>query len=140
MSDPFLAARPWPDSPDVRRLDAAFERLNAVGVLAVHNGPCCDTCVGGYIWGDALPAAEAIGQQCVGYVFYNEQTSDAVAQGSDLFLVCGAIPEPRDPDEFRAAARRVTMLVRQELEASGLAAAPAEACYYVLRVPLSLKG
>jgi hypothetical protein len=139
VSDNFLDTRPWPASSDVRRLDAVFERLNAQGVLAVHNGPCCPTCVGGYIWSEAVPAAQEAGRPAIGYVFYTEQTSDSVAEGADLILVCGAVPELEAADERRAATERITALVRQELEAAGLRPAPTEDCYYVLRVPLSLK-
>ena len=140
MSDTFLATRPWPDSADVRRLDAAFERLNAAGVLAIHNGPCCSTCVGGYIWGEAVPASEEAGRPVVGYVFYNEQTSDSVAEGGDLYLVCGPVPEPKDKEEFWVATDRVTALVQQELKAAGLAAEPTEPGSCVLRVPLNLES
>ncbi len=137
MSNAFLEARKWPSSADQRRLDAAFTNLNASGILAIHNGPCCDTCVGAHIWGMAVPAAEQSGRKLLGYVFYNEQTSRAVAAGGELFLVCGPIPEP-EGKQRRPAAKRITALVKSELIAQGLVPrhTPTE---YVLRVPINLQ-
>jgi Domain of unknown function (DUF6891) len=136
MSDAFLASRKWPPSADVRRLDAAFADLEANRILAIHNGPCCDTCLGGYLWGEAVPAAKEAGRELQGYVFYNEQTSQSVIEGGELFLVCGPIPEPTGR-EFRPAAKRVTGQVKRQLIAHGLTVkhTPTE---YVLRVSLGL--
>jgi hypothetical protein len=136
MSDAFLATRNWPSSADQRRLDAAFVNLNAQGIMAIHNGPCCDTCVGAYIWGEAVPAARRAGQMLRGYVFYNEQTSASVAGGGELFLVCGTIPRS-EGKEFRAAAKKVTSLVKAELIAQGLSPKHTRT-EYVLRVPIRL--
>src|SRR5262249_40888719 len=105
---------------------------------AIHNGPCCDSCVGAYIWGDAVPAAKEARRSLVGYAFYNEQTSESVARGNDLFLVCGPIPEPEDQSEFQEAARRVTSLVQPALEAAGLKPPlDAQTCH-VLRLSIDL--
>jgi len=136
MADAFLALRKWPVSGDVRRLDAAFADLESNHILAIHNGPCCDTCVAGYLWGEAVPAAQQAGRALRGYVFYNEQTSASVVQGGELYLVCGPIPEPTGK-EFRAAAKKVTGQVKKQLLAHGLTIkhTPTE---YVLRVRLRL--
>jgi hypothetical protein len=136
MSDAFLNSRKWPSSADVQRLDAAFAELEADHILAIHNGPCCDTCVGGYLWGEAVPAAQEAGRTLQGYVFYNEQTSRSVAKGGELYLVCGPIPEP-EGKEFRAAAKRVTGQVKRRLLAHGLTVRHTQT-EYVLRVPLRL--
>lgn len=140
MSEDFLAGRGWPVTADVRRLDAAFARLQARGILAIHNGPCCDTCVGAYLWGEAVPAAEEAGLPLRGYVFYNEQTSESVCHGGPLFLVCGPIPEPDDKAVFRAAAKDVTAIVREELEASGLRPSLSAGTYCVLQLPIDLRS
>lgn len=131
----LLSRRGWPRTVDVERLDAAFEKLGNQGIVAVHNGPCCDTCTGAYLWSKAVPAAKKAGRSAIGYVFYNEQTSESVAEGEDLVLVCGAIPEP--DDESQAQAKRIASLVQRELLAAGLHP-KSSSPQYIVRVPIAL--
>ena len=137
MDDNFIAKRNWPPGIDRDRLDAAFSALNTLGILALHNLPCCDTCAGAYIWSVAVPEAERAGRDVCGYAFYNEQTSDAVIQGGNLVVVCGPIPEP-EGREFRSAGKKVVSLVKRELKGQGLS--PSHTSNeFALRLRLNLK-
>jgi hypothetical protein len=137
MSEAFLASRKWPRSADVRRFDAAFADLEANSILAIHNGPCCNTCVGGYLWGEAVPAARQAGRALQGYVFYNEQTSESVAQGGELFLVCGPIPERIVADTEAALGVALPPAYRAFLLLAGRGCGPLEGSQYAIEDELA---
>lgn len=93
-----LASSGWPRITDCDRLDAAFEELNAMGIMARHNWSCCSNCgraempdefnrIGG-MWDD-VPV--------IGYVFYHQQDSESAAAGSSLYINYGSCEEA--PDE-----------------------------------------
>lgn len=92
------------------------------GIIVIHNGPCCDTCVGAYLWGEALPFEMAMGRQPHGYVFYNEQSSDTVRNGGDLRLVCGHIPESKELEEENSRSVSISQRIIDSLSEFGLTA------------------
>lgn len=46
----FIESRNWRATKSVQAFDAAFDDLDANGIVVIHNGPCCDTCVGACLW------------------------------------------------------------------------------------------
>ena len=117
----------------VRAFDATCVNLVESGIIVIHNGPCCDTCVGAYLWGEAVPAEMALGRQPHGYVFYNEQSSDRVRNGGDLWLVCGPIPESKELEEENSRSVALSQRIIDSLSEFGLTA-HADGSPSVLRV------
>ncbi len=81
----------WPAITDCDRLDAAFEELNAQGIMARHNWWCCGNC------GAAAMPAEVDrlggsfeGRPIVGYTFYHSQDTEAAVRGYGLGLAYGS--------------------------------------------------
>ena len=107
------AAR-WPAITDCDRLDAAFDALEAEGVIARQNFTCCTTCGSAEIWDEMGEAREA-GLPVEGYTFYHMQDTEAAVDGHGVYLAYGATEEGEEA--ALAVARRVVA----RLEASGLA-------------------
>lgn len=106
------AAR-WPAVTDCDRLDAAFDALEAKGVIARQNFTCCMSCGSAEIW-DELREAEEAGLPAEGYTFYHMQDTEAAVDGHGVYLAYGAC------EEGEAAALAVARRVVARLEASGL--------------------
>lgn len=103
----------WPERTDCDRLDAAFAKLDAIGVVARQNFSCCQNCGHGEIWDEingrapTLPAAR-------GYVFYHCQDTESAVEGDSLFLAYGSVAESD------AAAVDVGHEIVQALRAEGM--------------------
>lgn len=105
----------WPAVTDCDRLDAAFERIAARGVIALQNA--------GYTQSDGY---EDIGYalkqhpsraQVLGYCFYHGQDLERAVEGGGLYLAFG----PIDPKREETLGVEVGNIVREELERQGLA-------------------
>ncbi|MBN2972358.1 hypothetical protein JW805_10060 [Roseomonas aeriglobus] len=113
LRDHRAAQAGWPEETDCDRLDAAFEALEAQGIVCRQNFTCCGTCGAAEIR-DEMDAIEAAGFDVRGYAFYHAQDTEAAVDGDGLYLNYGAI----DDDDDQAVA--VGRLVTQELSAHGL--------------------
>jgi hypothetical protein len=82
----------WPAHTDCDRLDAAFEELEAEGVISRQNFSCCGTCGSSEIW-DEIAAVEEGGSAAHGYAFYHMQDTESAAEGDGLYLNYGACAE-----------------------------------------------
>lgn len=104
------AERAWPPVTDCDRLDAAFERLAARGILCLHNA--------GYTMSDGHEDAnEALSNQrghtYFGYCFYHGQDLERAVNGEGLMLAYDHV-EGDVPDKSR-----VGLTIKEELEAAG---------------------
>lgn len=103
----------WPEETDCDRLDAAFDALEAQGVVCRQNFTCCGNCGAAEI-GDEMAAMEAEGFVVRGYAFFHAQDTEAAVDGGGLYLSYGAAG--RDDDASVAIGRLVVV----ELTAQGL--------------------
>ncbi len=100
----------WPPTTDCDRLDAAFETLNAAGIIALQNT--------GYEMSDGLTeVAEVLHQRgregVQGYCFYHGQDLERAVAGEALMLAFGSF------DDDKANKLTVGRRVREVLEGSG---------------------
>lgn len=105
----------WPPETDCDRLDAAFDELNAQGIMARHDWWCCGTC------GAAAMADEHVRLAALdpehpprGYTFYDQQGTEAAADGQSLYLSYGTA------DDAEPAALEIAREVVVTLERHGL--------------------
>ena len=104
----------WPDTTDCDRLNAAFENLEAYGVIALHNAG--NTQSDGY-----SDFCEALHQHTdpssiQGYCFYHWQDLERAVTGHGLCLAFG----PANPKEEESRGAAVGSVVMQALEEAGL--------------------
>jgi hypothetical protein len=78
----------WPATTDCDRLDAAFEELNTMGIMARHNWTCCGTC------GHAAMEVEFDRlrgkwkkKPIIGYAFYHAQHTEDAVRGEGISLL-----------------------------------------------------
>jgi hypothetical protein len=100
----------WPAVTDCTRLDAAFDALNAMGIIALHNA--------GYTMSDGISEvaevlAESDREKVRGYCFYHAQDVERAVNGHGLMLAYG------DIEDTAGGKRAIGELVRAELERHG---------------------
>jgi hypothetical protein len=83
------AQKAWPDRTDCDRLDTAFARLEAAGILARQDFSCCQNCGHGEMW-ELVQDAHAHGRDVRGYTFYHQQDTEHAVEGYGLCLAWGA--------------------------------------------------
>jgi len=89
----------WPEVTDADRFAAAFDELEASGIVARMNFTCCQTCGSTEIF-DERPAD----QNSSAYVFFHQQDAERLADDpAEVFLAYGAF----DADENTWKARVV---------------------------------
>ncbi len=101
----------WSDEGDYTRLRAAFDELDASGVVARMNFACCQTCGHSEI-GDQSTGASR------GYTFFHQQDAERLGpDGGDLYLAFGAFgpDQALAGSEERVAAEVVDTLTRHGL-------------------------
>lgn len=101
----------WPPVTDCMRLDAAFEALNEMGIIALHYA--------GYTMSDGLDdvgeaLSEADRDKVKGYCFYHAQDVARALDGYGLLLAYG------DLADTASGKRAIGELVKVELERQGL--------------------
>ncbi len=101
----------WPETTGYDRLAAAFGRLNASGVTARMSFTCCGRCGEAEIGAEAAPGDH-------GYVFFDHQAAEAVADGHGLWLNYGTLDEGADAGGTAAVGRAVVAALAE----AGLAA------------------
>lgn len=113
--------RSWPAVTDCDRLDAAFEELNAMGIMARHNWTCCGTCAAAEM---PLEMDRLHGQwegvPIVGNVYYHAQDSEGAADGEHLWLGYGSMKECDSDEEYQANSVKIAEMAVQVLESHGL--------------------
>jgi hypothetical protein len=100
----------WPPVTDCTRLDAAFDALNGMGIIALHNA--------GYTISDGISdvaevLAESDRDKVKGYCFYHEQDVERAINAHGLSLAYG------DIEDTAEGKRAVGELVKAELERQG---------------------
>lgn len=73
----------WPETTEADRLLAAFETLDANGIVARPDFACCGNCGHTEIGAEAEDGAR-------GYVFFHQQDTERAAEGGGLYLAYGA--------------------------------------------------
>ena len=105
------AEKAWPQTTDCDRLDAAFETLNATGIIALQNA--------GYTMSDGISdVSEALHQRgsregVQGYCFYHGQDLERAVAGEGLMLAFGSL---EDDETLKLG---VGQRVREILESGG---------------------
>lgn len=85
------AVAKWPRPTDCDRLDAAFDELNAKGIVARHNWTCCQNCGNSEMAFEIEQVRERNpSKQIRGAVYYHQQDTERVAEGGSLFLAFGS--------------------------------------------------
>lgn len=110
----------WPAVTDCDRLDAAFEELNSLGILARHNWTCCSNC-GKSEMPDEFERldGEIDGKPIVGYVFYHEQDTE-YAMDRGLFLCYGSTEGAPSPEAYEAQCLNICRVACDVLAKHGL--------------------
>ncbi|CAM3219125.1 cAMP-binding protein [Prescottella defluvii] len=75
------------------RTIAAFEELNANGVVARVDFSCCGSCASGEIWGERDDS-----RHWQGYVYFHQQDTDRLVEDGQTYIGYGAFP-PETHDE-----------------------------------------
>lgn len=113
--------RSWPAVTDCDRIDAAFEALNARGIMARHNWTCCCNC-GHAEMPNEFDRIHGVweGQPIIGYAFYHNQDVEAVAEGDPLHLSTCATTPTDSEEEFNQHCERIAAAVADVLRTHGL--------------------
>ncbi|HVU62448.1 MAG TPA: hypothetical protein VHC70_00620 [Phycisphaerales bacterium] len=111
----------WPSVTDCDRLDAAFEDLNARGIMARHHWTCCSTC-GRAEMPDEFNrlGGRWRGVPIIGYTFYHIQDTESAADGGGIYLNYGSCERAADEAAYEKACLRVAGTIRETLERLGL--------------------
>jgi hypothetical protein len=113
--------RTWPSVTDCDRLDAAFEALNASGIMAKHHWWCCGNCGAA-----AMPeefdriGGRWQGTPIVGYAFYHVQDTESAVDNGDLCLNFGSCEQASDAQAYEAQSIAVARTVVACLREQGL--------------------
>lgn len=89
INEQLEAEKSWQHETDCDRLDRAFEKMEASGVLARQNFTCCQTCGHAEIWEEIEQLKQE--QEVSGYVFYHQQDTERVVSEGTLYLAYGAV-------------------------------------------------
>lgn len=124
-------ARRWPAETDCDRLDRAFDRLEAAGVLARQNYQCCSSCALAAMGEEIGVAAALRGHDAIrGWVLYHEQDTDAALERGELRLRYWSVKADDD------AARAIGAEVVDALTQCGLAPVWSGSVEDVIVVPI----
>jgi hypothetical protein len=121
IKDRQARQRTWPTVTDCDRLDAAFEELNALGIMARHHWYCCGNC-----GSSAMPheferlGGEWEGTPIVGYAFYHVQDTEQAAEGGSIFLGYGATDLDLTDAEDESASLTIACTICDVLAQHGL--------------------
>jgi hypothetical protein len=79
----------WPEVTDCDRLDAAFAKLEANGIVARQNFTCCQNCGFAEIGAEVADVQDA-GTDVRGVTFFHQQDADRAVDGGSIYLSYGA--------------------------------------------------
>ncbi len=107
-----IAEKTWPAVTDCERLDQAFEKLEAIGIVALHNA--------GMTTSDGRSdVAEVVSDQpekkYIGYCFYHGQDLERVLEGHGLWLAFDDVSESDDAKAVLIGKRVVEALTGEGL-------------------------
>jgi hypothetical protein len=121
LADREAAMRTWPAVTDCDRLDAAFEALNARGIMARHNWTCCNNCGRAEMPEEFMRLhGEWEGNPIIGYVFYHNQGTEAAVQGSGLYLSFGSTQHADSEAKYIEQCLEIARTAIEALNAQGL--------------------
>jgi hypothetical protein len=107
----------WPPKTDCDRLDAAFEELNQLGVMARHNWTCCGTC------GCAEVPEEFSrlrgrwqGRPIIGFAFYHNQDTESAVGGHGIYLNFGSCENFKNQSDYARASVAVGRAIVEVLK------------------------
>jgi len=83
-----VEARTWPQETDNNRLDQAFARLTAAGLIARQDFACCTSCAHAEIWDEVTDPRD-----WRGYVWFHRQDMERAVVGDGLYLGFGGREE-----------------------------------------------
>ena len=111
----------WPAITDCDRLDAAFEELNARGIMARHNWWCCTNC-GRSVMPNEFDrlGGEFEGTPIIGYTFYHNQDVESAVQGGGICLCYCSTQQAPSEAEYDAQTLQVARLIQSVLTSHGL--------------------
>lgn len=111
----------WPATTDCDRLDAAFEELNTLGIMARHNWTASAT-DGSDAMGDEFDRIDGKwkGTPITGYAFYHAQDTQSAAQGHGLTLLFGSTVSGGGEAAYNKRCGQVAATVCRVLKAHGL--------------------
>lgn len=112
----------WPAVTDCDRLDAAFEELNAAGIMARHDWWCCNTC-GTAAMPDEFARLGGLwrGTPIVGYVFYHRQQTESAVEGGGIFLGYGTTDFVSTDQDYEERSVAIAHVAKKVLESHKLA-------------------
>ncbi len=103
----------WPEVTECDRLDAAFAKLEAAGIVARQDFACCQNCGFAEIGGEVADAKDA-GTEVRGVTFFHQQDTDRAVEGGAIYLSYGAIDD--DVDSINVAREIVAVLTAHGLK------------------------
>ncbi len=111
----------WPKVTDCDHLDAAFEELNALGIMARHHWTCCGGCGAAQMYDEFTRVTRhRTGVPITGYTFYHIQDTESAADGGGLYLNYGACNEKLSDAEYERLSLQAAHLVCDVLRKHGL--------------------
>ncbi len=113
--------RSWPAVTDCDRLDAAFEDLNAMGIMARHNWWCCSNCGSGAM-PDEFERLEGVwqGVPIIGYIYYHEQDTERAAEGGGVYFGIGSMIDCDSDEKYEAHSMAIAKMAVGVIESHGL--------------------
>lgn len=110
-----VAAAAWPAVTDCDRLDAAFDELDAAGIVARQYFTCCNSCGLAEIGGE-VPEEDR--DKVRGFAFYHRQDAGHAALHGKLYLSYGAFYDEgetaADPAVMATVGEQVAAALRQQ--------------------------
>ncbi len=111
----------WPATTDCDRLDAAFDELNSMGIMARHHWTCCGTC-GSAAMPDEFERLDGHwrGTPIIGYTFYHIQNTESAVEGDGICLGYGSTIADDAEAMYEARSVEIGHTVVRVLTAHGL--------------------
>ena len=95
IASQIAAQQSWPQVTDCDRLDTAFTKLEASGIVARQNFACCQTCGFAEIGAEVDDVTDA-GGTVRGITFFHQQDTEGAVAGHSLHLSYGAMDDKGD--------------------------------------------
>ena len=105
------AQKSWLLVTDFDRLQRAFDKLEATGIVCRHNFSCCGTCAAAEIW-DEIDAERQAGRDVRGCAHYHVQDTESAVEGFGLYFSYGSVIE--GDDEQEAVGREIEAAMQRE--------------------------
>lgn len=102
---------------DIDRLNAAFEELKKVGIVARPNYYCCGSCAAGALFNDR---EEALVRGELGVVYFDVQCAEAAVAGGGLYLSHGPYDVAEGSEAWDMRTREIGGLIVYALGQQGL--------------------